>query len=68
MNKYKVEHTIIDKSYRAVVVEAKDSTEAIMLARKIDDCDFEESEQMLAHEWKTTSGWSFSLMLKSLFG
>ncbi len=68
MRRYKVEHTIVNKKYRSVMVEAKDSIEAIALARQMDDSHFEESEQVHAHEWKTKGEWSFSLMLKSLFG
>ena len=68
MKRYKVEHTVVDKKYRAVMVEAKNETEAISLARQLDDDHFEESEQVAAHEWTTRREWSFSLILKSLFG
>jgi hypothetical protein len=68
MKKFKVEHTLTEKKYRSVVVVAKDREEAISLARQMDKDHFEDSEEMTAHEWKASSGWSFSLILKSLLG
>ena len=68
MKRYKIEHILVDKKYHAVVVVAKDKTEAIALARQMDKDHFEESEEVVTHEWKAQSEWSLSTMLKSLFG
>ena len=67
MNKYKVEYTVVDKKYRSVTIEAKDSAEAISLARQIEHNNFEESEEVVAHEWKVKSQWTISSVLKGLF-
>ena len=68
MKKYKVEYTIVDKKYRSITIEAKDSAEAISLAKQVEHNNFEESEEVVAHEWKTQGEWTISSILKNLFG